>query len=252
MTGDGVNDVLALKSADVGVAMGSGSGAARAVAQIVLLDERFATLPYVVAEGRRVVGNIERVSNLFLVKSFESFLMVLLVGIARLPYPFLPRHTTLISTLTIGTPAFFLALAPNTARARAGFVGRVLRFAVPAGLIAGTASFVSYYLARLEPGAQLEVEQTAATVTLFTVGLWVLTLVARPPAWWKTVLVAAMAGGFLLVAVLPAGRRVFDLRFGTWQQTLTALAVAGCAGVALEVLWRFVRRREARQSQAEG
>ncbi len=240
MTGDGVNDVLALKSADIGVAMGAGSAAARAVAQIVLLDERFATLPAVVAEGRRVVGNIERVSNLFLVKSFESFLMVLLVGIARLPYPFLPRHTTLISTLTIGTPAFFLALAPNAARARTGFVARVLRFAVPAGLIAGTASFASYYLARLEPGARLDTEQTAATVTLFAVGLWVLALVARPPAWWKTALVAAMAGGFLLVAVLPAGRRIFDLHFGAWQQTLTALAVAGCAGLALELLWRFV------------
>jgi cation-transporting ATPase E len=246
MTGDGVNDVLALKSADIGVAMGSGSGAARAVAQIVLLDERFATLPSVVAEGRRVVGNIERVSNLFLVKSFESFLMVILVGIARLPYPFLPRHTTLISTLTIGVPAFFLALAPNTARARTGFVGRVLRFATPAGLIAGAASFISYYLARAEPGARLQVEQTAATVTLFTVGLWVLALIARPPAWWKTALIATMGGLFVLVALLPVGRRFFDLNFGAWQQTLTSLAVAGCAGVALEVLWRLDRRREAR------
>jgi cation-transporting ATPase E len=248
MTGDGVNDVLALKSADIGVAMGSGSGAARAVAQIVLLDERFATLPSVVAEGRRVVGNIERVSNLFLVKSFESLLLVLLVGIARLPYPFLPRHTTLISTLTIGVPAFFLALAPNTARARSGFVGRVLRFAIPAGLIAGAASFTSYYLARLEPGARLEVEQTAAMVTLFTVGLWVLTLVARPLVWWKAVLVAAMAGGFLLVALVPLGRRIFDLHFGAWQQTATSLAVAGCAAIALELLWRFDTRREARRS----
>jgi cation-transporting ATPase E len=245
MTGDGVNDVLALKSADIGVAMGSGSGAARAVAQIVLLDERFATLPSVVAEGRRVVGNIERVSNLFLVKSFESFLMVILVGVARLPYPFLPRHTTLISTLTIGTPAFFLALAPNTARARTGFVGRVLRFSVPAGLIAGAASFTSYYLARLEPGARLPVEQTAAMVTLFTVGLWVLTLVARPLAWWKVTMIAVMGGCFVLVALVPAGRRFFDLSFGAWQQTLTSLAVAGCAGVALELLWHFDRRREA-------
>ncbi|MGH6657328.1 MAG: HAD-IC family P-type ATPase [Actinocrinis sp.] len=245
MTGDGVNDVLALKSADIGVAMGSGSGAARAVAQIVLLDERFATLPSVVAEGRRVVGNIERVSNLFLVKSFESFLMVVLVGVARLPYPFLPRHTTLISTLTIGVPAFFLALAPNTARARPGFARRVLRFAVPGGLIAGAASFISYYLARLEPGARLEVEQTSAMVTLFTVSLWVLTLVARPLRWWKSALIAVMAGGFLLVALVPAGRRIFDLHFGAWHQTLTSLAVAGCAGVALELLWRFDTSRAA-------
>ncbi|HEV2635115.1 MAG TPA: HAD-IC family P-type ATPase [Actinocrinis sp.] len=243
MTGDGVNDVLALKTADIGVAMGAGSGAARAVAQIVLLDESFATLPEVVAEGRRVVGNIERVSNLFLVKSFESFLMVVLTGIARLPYPFLPRHTTLVGALTIGTPAFFLALAPNTARARPGFVRRVLRFTVPAGLISGTASFVSYTLARVEPGAQLQTEQTAAMVTLFTVSLWVLTLVARPLLWWKCLLVAAMAAGFLLVALLPLGRRIFDLQFGGWDQVGTSLAVAGCAGAALELLWRWAAPR---------
>jgi cation-transporting ATPase E len=239
MTGDGVNDVLALKSADIGVAMGFGSGAARAVAQIVLLDERFATLPEVVAEGRRVVGNVERVSNLFLVKSFEAFLLVVLTGIARLPYPFLPRHTTLIGALTIGIPAFFLALAPNAARAETGFVRRVLRFAVPAGLVCGAASFVSYYLARLEPDARLAVEQTTAMVTLFSVSLWVLVLIARPFVWWKALLVAAMAGAFLLVALLPVGRRIFDLDFGSWQQTATALAVAGVAAVLLEALWRL-------------
>ena len=243
MTGDGVNDVLALKSADIGVAMGSGSGAARAVAQIVLLDESFATLPEVVAEGRRVVGNIERVSNLFLVKSFESFLMVLLTGIARLPYPFLPRHTTLIGTLTIGVPAFFLALAPNTARAKTGFVRRVLRFTIPAGIISGTAAFISYALSRVEPGARLETEQTAAMVTLFTISLWVLTLVARPLVWWKYILIATMAGAFLLVALVPFGRRFFDLVFVGWSQIGTSLLVAACAAVALDLLWRWAAPR---------
>jgi cation-transporting P-type ATPase E len=240
MTGDGVNDVLALKSADIGVAMGSGSGAARAVAQIVLLDEDFASLPLVVGEGRRVVGNIERVSNLFLTKSFESFFLVMLTGISRLTYPFLPRHTTLISTLTIGTPAFFLALAPNAARARTGFVRRVLRFSVPAGLISGVAAFVSYYVARREPGG-LQTEQTSAVVTLFTVSLWVLALVARPFAWWKALLVAAMAAAFAVVAATAPGRRIFDLRFGTWAQVGTSLAVAAGAAAALELVWRWAR-----------
>ena len=92
----------------------------------------------------------------------------------------------------------------------------------------------------------MQVELTAATVTLFTVGLWVLALVARPPAWWKSALIAVMAGCFVLVTLVPAGRRFFDLSFGAWQQTLTSLAVAGCAGVALEVLWRIDRRRRAR------
>lgn len=244
MTGDGVNDVLALKNADIGIAMGSGSGAARAVAQIVLLDERFATLPSVVAEGRRVVGNIERVSNLFLVKSFESFLLVVLTGILRLSYPFLPRHSTLVSTLTIGTPSFFLALAPNLSRARPGFVRRVLRFAVPAGLITGAAAFVSYYLARLPDGAELATEQTSAMITLFAASLFVLILVARPFAWWKAVLVATMVALFVLVSLFPAGRRFFQLEYGGWQQVLTSLAVAACAAVALELLWRWTQARD--------
>jgi cation-transporting P-type ATPase E len=245
MTGDGVNDVLALKGADIGVAMGSGSGAARAVAQIVLLDERFATLPSVVAEGRRVVGNIERVSNLFLAKSFESFLLVVLTGIGRLPYPFLPRHSTLIGTLTIGVPSFFLALAPNLARARTGFVRRVLRFAVPAGLINGAAAFVSYYLARLAPGATLPTEQTSAMITLFTASLAVLLLVARPLLWWKTLLVGTMAGLFVLATVLPVGRKFFQLQFGAWQQTVLSFGVAVVAGVILELLWRWSQAKEA-------
>src|SRR5689334_24036164 len=118
MTGDGVNDVLALKDADIGVAMGSGSSASRAVAQIVLLDNKFATLPHVVAEGRRVIGNITRVATLFLTKTVFSVLLALLVVFWQIPYPFLPRHLTLLSTLTIGVPAFFLALAPNRERAR--------------------------------------------------------------------------------------------------------------------------------------
>lgn len=245
MTGDGVNDVLALKNADIGIAMGSGSGAARAVAQIVLLDERFATLPSVVAEGRRVVGNIERVSNLFLVKSFESFLLVVLTGIGRLPFPFLPRHSTLVGTLTIGTPSFFLALAPNLARARTGFVPRALRFAVPAGLLNGAAAFVSYYLARLAPEATLPTEQTSAMITLFTASLAVLLLVARPLVWWKALLVGTMATLFVLVCVLPAGRKFFQLDFGSWQQTLVSFAVAVVAAIGLEGLWRWSRARDA-------
>lgn len=131
MTGDGVNDVLALKDADIGVSMGSGSEATRAVAQIVLLNNSFATLPSVVAEGRRVIGNITRVATLFLVKTVYSVLLAVLVVCWRVEYPFLPRHLTLLSTLTIGIPAFFLALAPNKERAKPHFVRRVMRYSIP-------------------------------------------------------------------------------------------------------------------------
>ena len=143
MTGDGVNDVLALKDADIGVAMGAGSAASRAVAQIVLLDNKFATLPYVVGEGRRVIGNIERVSNLFLTKTVYSVLLAVLVGIAGLAskffgtdpllFPFQPIHVTIAAWFTIGIPAFILSLAPNSERAHPGFVRRVMTSALPSG-----------------------------------------------------------------------------------------------------------------------
>ncbi|MDH6141314.1 cation-transporting ATPase E [Kitasatospora sp. GP30] len=242
MTGDGVNDVLALKDADIGVAMGSGSDATRAVAQIVLLDDRFATLPMVVAEGRRVIGNIERVAGLFLVKTVYAVLLALLVVFTQLPYPFLPRHSTLLSSLTIGIPAFFLALAPNQERARPGFVRRVLRLAVPCGLIAGTATFTSYALARANHATDLKADTSVATLTLFLVALWVLAIVARPYTWWRLLLIAAMAGAFALVLLIPWLSDFFQLKLAGYRDPWTGVAIALVAGLLLEVSWRFVRR----------
>lgn len=245
MTGDGVNDVLALKDADIGVAMGSGSEATRAVAQIVLLDNSFAALPSVVAEGRRVIGNITRVATLFLVKTVYSVLLAVLVVCWQVEYPFLPRHLTMLSTLTIGVPAFFLALAPNTERARPHFVRRVMRYAVPGGVLAGLATFVTYLLARHHysgPGA-LEAETSAATLTLFLISMWVLAVIARPYTWWRVVLVAAMAVAFLLVLAVPALQDFFALRLVGVALPWTAVGVAAVAAAALEYLWRWVGRR---------
>ncbi|MFF8951817.1 HAD-IC family P-type ATPase [Streptomyces sp. NPDC014940] len=245
MTGDGVNDVLALKDADIGVAMGSGSEATRAVAQIVLLDNSFATLPSVVAEGRRVIGNITRVATLFLVKTVYSVLLALLVVCWRVEYPFLPRHLTLLSTLTIGIPAFFLALAPNTERAHPHFVRRVMRYAVPGGVVAGVATFATYLLARdryTGPGS-LEAETSAATLTLFLVSMWILAIIARPYTWWRIILVAAMGAAFLLVLVVPALQDFFALRLVGVAVPWTAVAVSAVAAAALEFLWKWVGRR---------
>ncbi|GJF28253.1 magnesium-transporting ATPase [Kitasatospora sp. NE20-6] len=240
MTGDGVNDVLALKDADIGVAMGTGSDATRAVAQIVLLDDSFATLPSVVAEGRRVIGNIERVANLFLVKTVYSVLLALLVVCTHVPYPFLPRHSTVLSTLTIGVPAFFLALAPNNERARTGFVRRVLRLAVPGGVIAGTACFTAYMLARLDTSTGLEADTSVATLTLFLVAMWVLAIVARPYTWWRLLLIAAMGGAFALVLLVPWLSDFFQLELVGVRGPLTGVLIAGVAGVLLEITWRIV------------
>jgi cation-transporting P-type ATPase E len=244
MTGDGVNDVLALTRADLGVAMGSGSGATRAVAKIVLMDDSFATLPHVVAEGRRVLGNIERVASLFLTKTVYAMLLSMataivgfaaVAGLQGLRFPFLPRHLTLISTLTIGVPAFVLALAPSRQRVAPGFVRRVLRFAIPSGIACAVATFSSYLIARLTPGTTLVGDRTTAVITLSAVALWVLALVARPYTWWRIALVAAMAAGMLLALAIPVSRTFFELRHYDPAIDAIALLIAACAGGVLTV-----------------
>ncbi|MGI5398186.1 HAD-IC family P-type ATPase [Streptomyces sp. CA-135486] len=245
MTGDGVNDVLALKDADIGVSMGSGSEATRAVAQIVLLNNSFATLPSVVAEGRRVIGNITRVATLFLTKTVYSVLLAILVVCSQVEYPFLPRHLTLLSTLTIGIPAFFLALAPNKERAKPNFVRRVMRYAIPAGTIAAAATFCTYLLARSHysgPGS-LDAETSAATLTLFLVSMWVLAIIARPYTWWRVCLVAAMGACFLLVLVIPWLQHFFALKLVGTTMPWGAVGIAAAGAGLLEVAWRVVDRR---------
>jgi cation-transporting ATPase E len=246
MTGDGVNDVLALKDADIGVSMGSGSEATRAVAQIVLLNNSFATLPSVVAEGRRVIGNITRVATLFLTKTVFSVLLALLVVFWQIPYPFLPRHLTLLSTLTIGVPAFFLALAPNKERARPHFVRRVMRYATPAGTICGATAFVAYLVARhhYTGSGALDAETSAATLTLFLMEVWVLAIVARPYTWWRIGLVLAMVLGFVVVLVTPWLQRFFALRLVGTQTPWTAVGIAVAGGLVLEATWAWVRHRD--------
>lgn len=199
MTGDGVNDVLALKDSDMGIAMGAGSSSTRAVAQLVLLDNRFSTLPRVLAEGRRVINNIERVANLFITKAAYAVLLTALIGAVGSPFPFLPRQLTLIGTFSIGLPGFFLALAPSHRLNQPGFLERVLRFSLPAGAVAGVVTFGLYELVRRIDSVDLGQARTCATVTLLGVGLVILVLISRPLRPWKVGLAAAMAGLYAAV-----------------------------------------------------
>jgi len=167
--------------------------------------------------------------------------LAVLVGLAHVPFPLLPRHVTLVGSLTIGIPGFFLALAPNTERARPGFVGRVLRRAGPAGLVTGVAAFAAYGLARLNTASDQVADRSTATLTLFLSAAWVLVLVARPYTWWKVGLIAAMVGAFTLVATVPLGTRFFALDFSDPLNDLIAISTAVVAAVAIAVLYRLQR-----------
>jgi cation-transporting P-type ATPase E len=234
MIGDGVNDALALKDADIGVAMGSGSDASRAVAQVVLLDSNFDTMPLVVAEGRRVLGNIERTSGLYLTKTVYAMLLSLAVGVAGFAFPFLPRHLTLVGAVTIGIPSFFLALAPNTDRFRPGFVERIARFAIPAGVLAAIATLLAYRLALGTPGVTLGEARTAAVMVLTWIGLLVLSIIAAPLTPMRLALIWSMAGLFLVTLLVPGTQSFFGL---DPPEDLVWLAALGIAAI----VWSFAR-----------
>ena len=229
MTGDGVNDVLALKDADMGIAMGSGSSSTRAVAQLVLLDNKFSTLPRVLAEGRRVINNIERVANLFITKAAYAVLLTALASILGAPFPFLPRQLTLIGTFSIGVPGFFLALAPNDALVRPGFLRRVLRFSLPAGFITGAVTYALYEVVRRMDDVSLAEARTASTATLLAIVLVILVLVSLPLKPAKIALPIAMTGVYVLTLFWSFSRDFFELELPPNPAWL-AVAIASVIG----------------------
>lgn len=238
MTGDGVNDALALKDADLGIAMGNAAPATKAVSRLVLLNSQFDALPSVVAEGRRVIANMERVASLFLTKTTWAALLAAVVAITGFVYPFLPRQLTIVSSLTIGIPAFVLALAPTNQRYRAGFLARVLRLSVPAGVIV----VVGVLCARLTlilMGSNRNQISSVCTLVLVAGGLWLLSLTARPWVWWRALLVALMSTAALAVVLLAPLRGFFDLAALTANSWLVLVCAAGIVCAALETLGRY-------------
>ena len=193
MTGDGVNDVLALKDADCGIAMASGADAACHAAQLVLLNSDFSAMPKVVAEGRRVINNIQRAAALYLVKNIFSFCLAIISLFATVPYPVTPLQLSLLSAITIGVPSFFLALEPNHSLVKGKFLANVFRSALPGGLsdlivVLGAEVF---YLAF---GFTTDELSTISAILLIVIGILVLYQVCKPFDWKRRVLWGAMAG----------------------------------------------------------
>ena len=201
MTGDGVNDVLALKEADCSVAMASGCDAAVQVSQLVLLDSDFSAMPEAVAEGRRVVNNIQRSASLFLVKNIFSLVTALFSLVFFMKYPLEPTQVSLIAAFTIGIPGFFLAMAPNYERIKGSFLKNVLVRALPAGL---TDAFVVIGISLV--GKNYDVApgdiSTACTILLAFVGIMILFYIVWPPKGWHIILFVLCAAGMAAAGLI--------------------------------------------------
>ena len=247
MTGDGVNDALALKDADLGIAMGNGTQATKAVAQIVLVDSKFSVLPGVLSEGRRIIANMERVSSLFLAKTTYAAVLVIVTALVGWRYPFLPRQFSYIDSLTIGIPAFFLALWPNPRRYVPGFLRRTLSLAMPTGVILATAALVAFGIVEGPPQAR---ESTAAILSLMLGAIWLLVITSRPLSLWKWVLLASVISATVGGVLLPPVRGFFSMVAPTGYEWLVIACVGACAAVLIEIAQRiFYARQFARSLQ---
>jgi cation-transporting ATPase E len=211
MTGDGVNDIPALKQADVAIAQNTATAATKAVSQLVLLDGRFDRMPGVVAEGRRVITNMERVSALFVTKTVYAATFAIVIGIWGAAFPFLPRHLSLVSETTIGIPAFALSFRSADRPYRPGYLRRVLRFAVPAGLVTAATVLAGYGIVRGLTGASLDEARTASTLLLLAVALWILLVLMEPVDRTDGLILGSMTALAVLIVATPIGRRFYSL-----------------------------------------
>lgn len=246
MTGDGVNDVLALKDADCGIAMASGSQAASQVAQIVLLNSQFGAMPHIVAEGRRVINNIQRAAALFLVKNIFSFVLTILLMFVNMPYPLQAIQLSLISSLTIGVPSFFLALEPNYARVEGKFMRNVIRRAMPGGLT----NIILVILAGMLtstfnlPDTHLN---TIAVWLLAAVGLITLYHVSKPFTKLRLIVFAAMSAAMLFCLLLIPG--FFEIPAINYQSGLIMVVLLLTAPTLMRFFLLIFDRQVAKHDQ---
>jgi magnesium-transporting ATPase (P-type) len=236
MIGDGVNDVPALKASRLGIAQGSGSQMARSVADLVLVQNDFGSVPDMVVEGRKVLRNLTRVTKLFVTKSAFAVFLVVSIGLTPIAYPLLPRHLSLVASLAIGIPGFFLALAPSAGEFRIkGFLREIARFAVPAGTAAGLGVLSSYLFVYDVLAQSLKESRTVASTVLLIVGLYLIlaleSTTARRGA-WVGALCAVLGAVYVLVLITPAVRHFYALAMPgplSWLAAIagSAIAIAG-------------------------
>lgn len=229
MTGDGVNNVLALKASDCGIAMANGSDATKAVAQLVLMKSDFSALPKVLEEGRKQINNLERVSELFLSKTIYSILLAFVCSVMFLPYPILPIQLSLVGSCAIGIPAFFLAMLPSTGGVKKGFLTRVITVSIPNGII--LAGFtVGTFLISLALGVGMQQSRTLALLMFAGISMVILFRVAKPLTNFKAVLCLSMFGIMILAFITPIGRYIFSLttiKLRYWAISLAVIVLSG-------------------------
>ncbi len=222
MTGDGVNDVLALKESDCGVAMNDGSDAARNVSELVLLDSNFDSMPKIVKEGRRTINNVERSATLFLSKTIYASLLALLFLFINYTYPFIPIQMTLINSLTIGIPAFILALEPNKSRVKGRFFINVISKAIPSGITTVVNILLLVFVASL---LNIPNEQTSTIAVIITAYTAILLIyrISKPLNLLRKSLLVLLTGIFLVMILTPIGRSIFSLEWLTPNSLLILL-----------------------------
>ena len=235
MTGDGVNDAMALKQADMGIAMGSGAAATRAVARLVLLDGQFSHLPKVIDEGRRVIANVERLSKLFLTKTVFAMMLAIFFGAILWPFPFLPRQFSAVDGLTIGLPALVLALLPKAPRYVPGFLKRAAAFCIPSGITVGS-SMIALNIYAHTTGFDIADIRSASVITLTILGLGVLGVLARPLTPVRVVLILAMYLGGVALFTIGFVSDFFGVGVPPAPLLLAAFIVGGAGWLVVELL----------------